>query len=622
MFTVVLFAAFLTILWEYSQGGRVKLWLLPLLMLAWVNLHPGFISGLALSAAYIAIELLQMLQKPARLEASRRLRAAIPWLAVTLFATLLNPWGWRQYLAVFRQEEVLALHTQSITEWANIPLTSRAFIHSLSVRSPVGAIYLLLIVAIVATAAALARRQTDKAILLAGAAWFGVRHLRFEALFACVVLVAAEPILTAMTTTLLDRFFHDKKVRSILATGFAVLVVLLAAARSLDLVTNRYYFSTSGERRSFGTRLSWWFPQDGAEFIQREKLPAMVFNSYNEGGFVVWKLGPAYQDFIDGRAIPFGRGLFAKEAELMRADPDGPEWRHAVEIDHIYTILIPLGRYDGLEFFPSLPQFCTSQTWAPVYLDETSAVFLRRAPETKAIIERIKLNCADAPLPKSVSSNNSVAFNQWANAAAVLYTLGRSQEALAAADNSLNIFPDSSASHLIRARLLVQMGRTSEAENEFLAAADLEDNPAVWLSLARMYRMQGRLPAAIDALERAIELSPKPFFALLMLGNVYLDSHAPKDALKALERARKTLPSDHPELAVSNAALAELAQSRALAQRDLGDLTAAISEQQRAVQLDPHQSRRWLLLADLYDRQGRTVEAERARVQALSAEKP
>ena len=48
MFTVVLFAAFLSLLWENYQTGRARLWLLPLLMVAWVNLHFGFAAGLAL----------------------------------------------------------------------------------------------------------------------------------------------------------------------------------------------------------------------------------------------------------------------------------------------------------------------------------------------------------------------------------------------------------------------------------------------------------------------------------------------------------------------------------------------------------------------------------------------
>ena len=45
MFTVLLFAAYLSILWQNYQTGRARLWLLPLLMMAWVNLHLGFVAG-------------------------------------------------------------------------------------------------------------------------------------------------------------------------------------------------------------------------------------------------------------------------------------------------------------------------------------------------------------------------------------------------------------------------------------------------------------------------------------------------------------------------------------------------------------------------------------------------
>ena len=61
MFTVILFAAYLSILWQNYQTGQARLWLLPLLMIAWVNLHLGFVAGLAMIAAFVGIELLEML---------------------------------------------------------------------------------------------------------------------------------------------------------------------------------------------------------------------------------------------------------------------------------------------------------------------------------------------------------------------------------------------------------------------------------------------------------------------------------------------------------------------------------------------------------------------------------
>jgi hypothetical protein len=50
MFTIVLVATFLSVLWERYEYGAGKLWPLILLMVAWVNLHLGFLSGLVLSS--------------------------------------------------------------------------------------------------------------------------------------------------------------------------------------------------------------------------------------------------------------------------------------------------------------------------------------------------------------------------------------------------------------------------------------------------------------------------------------------------------------------------------------------------------------------------------------------
>ena len=60
MFSVALFAAFLSILWEQYEDGSGKLWILPFLMVAWVNLHLGFLAGLALAGLYAAAEALRL----------------------------------------------------------------------------------------------------------------------------------------------------------------------------------------------------------------------------------------------------------------------------------------------------------------------------------------------------------------------------------------------------------------------------------------------------------------------------------------------------------------------------------------------------------------------------------
>ena len=104
MFTVVLFAAFVSLLWENFRTGRARLWWLPLLMLLWVNLHLGFVAGLALIAVYVGVELLELLCGADRRSAAmQRLRRAYGWLACVFAVTLINPWGWGIYRALLRQ---------------------------------------------------------------------------------------------------------------------------------------------------------------------------------------------------------------------------------------------------------------------------------------------------------------------------------------------------------------------------------------------------------------------------------------------------------------------------------------------------------------------------------------
>src|SRR5271166_5329160 len=57
LFTTLFFAVLLALLVKYRRDGKARLWLLPLIMLVWVNVHSGFSAGVALLGAYVAMEL-------------------------------------------------------------------------------------------------------------------------------------------------------------------------------------------------------------------------------------------------------------------------------------------------------------------------------------------------------------------------------------------------------------------------------------------------------------------------------------------------------------------------------------------------------------------------------------
>lgn len=118
LFTTLFFAAFLAILWRHHRGQHTTLWALPPLMLIWVNCHLGFAAGLGLLVAYAGLELLEFPFAARSAAAWTRLRVAAPWLAASVVATLLNPWGPRIYQAVLRQEQ--SSHSQYVAEWSAV----------------------------------------------------------------------------------------------------------------------------------------------------------------------------------------------------------------------------------------------------------------------------------------------------------------------------------------------------------------------------------------------------------------------------------------------------------------------------------------------------------------------
>ena len=198
MFSVVLFAAFLSILWEHYQTGRAPLWLLPLLMVVWVNVHFGFAAGLGLILAYVGTELLEMICGKARRQpAMQRLRRESVWLAATALATRANPWGWGMYRALMLQQRASAQQQIWITEWQGIRLNWPTASAAFSVGGPRSALFILLAIAILAGVIALFRLQLGAAVLLFAATYAPVRHVRMGAVFACVVVVVGGPLLSA-----------------------------------------------------------------------------------------------------------------------------------------------------------------------------------------------------------------------------------------------------------------------------------------------------------------------------------------------------------------------------------------------------------------------------------------
>jgi tetratricopeptide (TPR) repeat protein len=569
MFTEVLFAAFLSVLWHYHRSGRGMLWLLPILMCLWTNVHLGFIAGLGICVFYVALELGEAAVASLRPVAFKRLRHAAPWLLATAVATLLNPWGARIYVAVARQGDVLGTHSKWIREWSGLRITTGKLSEMLAWREPSSALWWLILAAIVAALFAVYMRRIVPALLLAASVYLVIQALRMRAPFASVVVVVGGSILAdAIGLGWARRFGAFQGVRRHQGRAgtalFLAAVVLFVAVRVSDLVTNRYYLKTPQLFNAFGPGVSSWYPNEAAAFLLREQLPGNIFNDYTAGGFVAWALSPSYPDYIDGRAIPFGDALLIHSIELLAQPLDSPAWQLEAENRNLNTILFSAD-HELSGSLGELGTFCASRQWRPVYLDTHAAIFVRVKPETAALLSRLQIDCNDIRFdhPPEITGNRgrAEAFRYYVNAAYILLALGKPAEAMDSLDRAGSIFSDSAFLHLARGFALQNLGRRADAERELYTSSELGCEDATW-ALAIQYEQLGRYADEARILSHAAERSDRPHWLYLRLGYAQLALGQPHEALISFDRADKESPFVGDAAVLGEAFRAQVAEGR------------------------------------------------------------
>jgi tetratricopeptide (TPR) repeat protein len=639
MFTTLLFAAYLSILWNHYRTGqdaqrRSLLWLLPVLMIFWVNLHPGFAAGLALCAVYILLEVLDLPFTENRRAVRSRFGRAWPWLALTVIATIVNPWGFNIYKVLTRQQEAQSLHNQWVVEWEGVRPSWNSLRQAIHWRDPQSAFWWLMAIALVCAAIALWRRHWGSSALLLASLYLAIQHVRLEALFACVTVILGGTLLNdAFKIRLAPQPEKSRKknavqkpapaqyVRTIPAALLLLTAVLttLAAIRCRDLVTNRYYLRST-QLSLFGPGISWWFPERALAFVKREKLPGNIFNTYGLGGYLTWRLFPEYRDYIDSRALPFGSDLFFQAYQLTTQPPESPVWQQEADARNIDTIVVPIASYDGIALFPQLRAFCSSQLWRPVYLDEVSVVFLRRTPQTAALVDRLQIDCDKVSFTPPPQLRAAELFNFSANSAEILYTLGRYPDAFAQLDRAQSIFSDNAHLHLLRGLMLQHTGHAAEAETELRASLTLEPNDEAELVLGLLYMTQARYTDAIELFRQAAESSNRPHHLWMLLGQAYLQVNQPQPALEAFDKAEAASPFHNGGESLGASFNSMVATGRAKAAYQLGNLAQAVSFQEDAVRLAPNDPKLWSGLADLYEAEGRTAQAAQARSHSMASQ--
>ena len=576
LFTMVLFTCFARILVQHFEDRPAPLWLLPLMMLFWVNLHTGFIAGYALIAAYLTVEALETPFISRRGAAILRLRKAFPWLLSTALITLLNPWGTRIFIAIARQQLAIKGQSVSLEEWEPVQLA--AALYDLGWRTPESARWWLLACGVALAAICLWRARIGPALVLLVAVFTYLRHQRMEGPCILLICLVGGSVLTRAPWR-----------RTNLALAIASLLTVLVAIRSFDLITNRTYLA-SGEVTLFGPGASWWMPERATNFLLQNSLRGQVFSTFNLGSYLVWRLGDRYPDFADGRYVPFGPQLIEQQRLLASLPLDSEEWTQAAETYHIHIVIFPLSRMFALGEFPLLAD-CSSTRWTPIYMDVSAIIFQRKALEQEPSRPPVDCRTQNLILSKD-SGHRAKQYQMLANASAIYSQLGRLAEAWDTAERAEHIDSGDMTLHFAKAQTAVAAQRFNQAEQELRAALATKQTGAGWFNLGLLYITEHRLPEAIEALQNSARLSRQSYAHRLLIARIYLEQHQPQPALDALAQAARSNPYGSSDAPAAAEFRAQLAEGQAAAFMQLGQAPRAVELQHFAVQQTPGNARR------------------------------
>jgi tetratricopeptide (TPR) repeat protein len=614
LFTTLLFAVSLLLLLRGAALRRV--WLLPLITLLWVNLHPGFIVCFPLIGLFLLSALITrdtagdnraagVSERPqgkdplpyGRGSVALALAAA---LSGALLATLVNPFGLRIWTLLFRLGEGTPFYRQALGDWRPSVWSRWRFGELLQWRDPDGAYWVLLFVAAAAVLVALWKRIWTVPLLIVPFAAGSLYAVRFQVLLGITVAAVAA------------RYAPAGNIRRPLRIAALGALALMVALRISDLATDRYYFSHN-KYATFGAGPSCIFPEKAAQFTLRERLPGHLLNEYDLGGYLSWRLGSAYPIFVDGRILPFGPGLVLENMRAYALPPGSAEWRALMDRWSIRTVILALERHR--QFGAFLRAFCGSAELRLVYLDEMAAVFLRNMPENQPWLDRLGTSCEAAMLPERPA--NEPAYLYHAQAVEVYRQMGRMDQAWAELRNARGYFTADPDLHVAAGQMLAARDPDA-ARRELQAATRFRDNSRPWYLLGVLEAGQGRHRQALAAFSRSTRNEQFPYEAWLAMAKSHLAVDEPRAAARWFERVIGSRDSVAAREALGNAFFADACAGLARARFLMGDMGGAEAALGAAAAWDPRQPAIQLMLAEFYLGQGRRGEARAALEQASS----
>jgi hypothetical protein len=373
LFSMLLLSAVLFVYFRAKLArvlGRepsASFYLVPLLVLIWVNAHGGFVLIAPFLAASAAGEAMNALVSPALAFSRRGLKHLAAAWALCGVAVTLTPYGWRYPVQLF-DDYVLGQTARPDVAWnsahrAVLDATSLP-LHLAEYSVLFGALLVTLLIVLYKTRGRGAR--VDCAVVLVNVAYLALYfpQLRTTYFWPAAVTYSAFYLIRAAhhrSRDDVDRWLNA------LPTGQAIVSVaigLLLFIGARAVYEARY---KPLERSWLGFGIGNVNPVAEAEFLAAAGLGPRIYNIFDSGGYLLWRLDPAYKVMVDQRSFPY-LSWFDDQYRFSIGE-SFEEFLRKYPAD---VALIDLAKADCVRNFVRAPD------WQLAYYGPTAAVFVKR----------------------------------------------------------------------------------------------------------------------------------------------------------------------------------------------------------------------------------------------------
>lgn len=364
-------ALFFYLLWQCREGKLKKqwLWFLPFLEILWANLHIYFFLGPLLIGVFWLDDLIAFFRK--KKQTIKRLTVILLLTVVAVFFTPFGLKGVFYPLTIFQNYGYRLIENQSI-----------GFLEKLGfIQNPNFSLFKIAVCLLLLSFNFILLFNRRKfscgflllAILLGLMAWLAIRNLTLFAFFALF-----------LTVYNFGSAFREKINFYSLSANLSFVLV---SALIFVLTILNYLARLPITNGSFGLGL---IPGTtaAADFFQRENIQGPIFNNYDIGGYLIYKLYPKEQVFVDNRPEAYPAS-FLQEIYVPMQENEAI-WSEKEKEYDFNTIF-----FSYRDATPWSQKFLISRLrdplWTPVFADQYAIIFLKRNEANRGLIEKYEI---------------------------------------------------------------------------------------------------------------------------------------------------------------------------------------------------------------------------------------